>query len=437
MAFSKFPEDYMEVITSAYYCASLLLTFTIFIVGTLYLQQRDRRDALRKEWRQFAETLGREYSKLKDNNIHQSVSEVKDSFGNVKVCEDITCIDVLRYMIDHADYKTRFRTPQLDNLREDLQKILHLLRTCASLILLGTVPNNFKKELGEEVTDLGEITLPFFKGERRKIILKCLANFGNESSKDDREEKVRDIDMKLEKVIPYVKFLSFKAPVADNTATVQEWPPESEDHQYIGTSFYASGGPSRRGTSIQSLKTSKYTYCKTFILKVHVMLSDLDFREETAETGLLAELRLLFNLNKTVEEETHLSDVDSELQRELWNQLFAGEEENSVNDVNSRGLRVLHEVRMHIHSIVNRRAINAEEEQNIAVCKQIYERQRVKRFNPMKAIVRERCQRFIQDLQFLMNSNAPYHESKIFLENLRYLYSLFDNIVKIRKNRRA
>ena len=165
------------------------------------------------------------------------------------------------------------------------------------------------------------------------------------------------------------------------------------------------------------------------------MLSDLDFREETAETGLLAELRLLFNLNKTVEEETHLSDVDSELQRELWNQLFAGEEENSVNDVNSRGLRVLHEVRMHIHSIVNRRAINAEEEQNIAVCKQIYER--VKSFNPMKAIVREHCQRFIQDLQLLMNSNDPYHESKIFLENLRYLYSLFDNIVNIRKNRRA
>ena len=416
MAFSKFPEDYMAVITSAYYCASLLLTFTIFIVGTLYLQQRDRRDALRKEWRQFAETLGREYSKLKDNNIHQSVSEVKDSFGNVKVCEDITCIDVLRYMIDHADYKTRFRTPQLDNLREDLQKILHLLRTCASLILLGTVPNNFKKELGEVVTDLGEITLPFFKGERRKIILKCLANFGNESSKDDREEKVRDIDMKLEKVIPYVKFLSFKA-------------------QYIGTSFYASGGPSRRGTSIQSLKTSKYTYCKTFILKVDVMLSDLDFREETAETGLLAELHLLFNLNKTVEEETHLSDVDSELQRELWNQLFAGEEENSVNDVNSRGLRVLHEVRMHIHSIVNRRAINAEEEQKIAACKQIYKR--VKSFNQMKAIVRGHCQRFIEDLQFLMNSNAPYHESEIFLENLRYLYSLFDNIVKIRKNRRT
>ena len=413
MAFSKFPEDYMEVITLAYYCASLLLTFTIFIVGTLYLQQRDRRDALRKEWRQFAETLGREYSKLKDNNIHQSVSEVKDSFGNVKFCEDITCIDVLRYMIDHADYKTRFRTPQLDKLREDLQKILHLLRTCASLILLGTVPNNFKKELGEVVTDLGEITLPFFKGERRKIILKCLANFGNESSKDNREEKVRDrdrLDMKLEKAIPYVKFLSFKA-------------------------FYASGGPSRRGTSIQSLKTSKYTYCKTFILKVDVMLSDLDFCEETAETGLLKELDFLFYLNKTMEEETHFPDVDSELQRELWNQLFAGEEENSVNDVNSRGLRVLHEVRMHIHNIVNRRAIDVEEEQNIAVCKQICERE--KSFNPMKAIVRGDCQRFILDLQCLMNSNAPYHKSEIFLENLRYLDSLFDNIVKIRKNRRA
>ena len=406
MAFLKFAEDYIEEITLAYYCANLLLTFTIFIFGRIYLKQRDRRDALRKEWRQFAETLGREYSKLKDNNIHQSVSEVKDSFGNVKVCEDITCIDVLRYMIDHADYKTRFRTPQLDNLREDLQKILHLLRTCASLILLGTVPNNFKEELGEVVTDLGEITLPFFKGERRKIILKCLTNFGNESSKDDREASVRDIDMKLEKVIPYVKFLLFKAPVANNTATLDS-PPESVDDQYVRFT----------GTTIQSLKTSEYTYCKTFILNVNVMLRELDFREETTETGLPEELLLLFNLNKTMEEDlAYLPDLVSELQREQWTVRF---------------LRVLHEVRMHIHSIVIRRAINAEKRQHIAVLKQEYDE--LTGFKPVKAIVRESCQRFIKDLQSVMKSNAQYHEGEIFKNKLNRLQEIFDNIVKIRK----
>ena len=403
MAFLKFFEDYIEVITLAYYCASLLLTFTIFIFGRIYLKRRDRRDALRKEWRQFAETLGREYSKLKDNNIHQSVSEVKDSFGNVKVCEDITCIDVLRYMIDHADYKTRFRTPQLDNLREDLQKILHLLRTCASLILLGTVPNNFKKELGEEVTDLGEITLPFFKGERRKIILKCLANFGNESSKDDREASVRDIDMKLEKVIPYVKFLLFKAPVADNTTTLDS-PPESVDDQYVRFT----------GTTIQSLNTSEYTNCKTLILNVNVMLRELDFREETAETGLLEELLLLFNLNETMEEDlAYLPNVVSELKREQWTVRF---------------LRVLHEVRMHIHSIVNRRAIDALKRQHIAVLKQEYDE--LTGFKPVKAIVRESCQKFIKDLQSVMKSNA---QSEIFINNLDRLQNIFDNIGKIRK----
>ena len=406
MAFLKFAEDYIEEITLAYYCANLLLTLTIFIFGRIYLKQRDRRDALRKEWRQFAETLGREYSKLKDNNIHQSVSEVKDSFGNVKVCEDITCIDVLRYMIDHADYKTRFRTPQLDNLREDLQKILHLLRTCASLILLGTVPNNFKEELGEVVTDLGEIALPFFKGERRKIILKCLTNFGNESSKDDREASVRDIDMKLEKVIPYVKFLLFKAPVANNTATLDS-PPESVDDQYVRFT----------GTTIQSLKTSEYTYCKTFILNVNVMLRELDFREETTETGLPEELLLLFNLNKTMEEDlAYLPDLVSELQREQWTVRF---------------LRVLHEVRMHIHSIVIRRAINAEKRQHIAVLKQEYDE--LTGFKPVKAIVRESCQRFIKDLQSVMKSNAQYHEGEIFKNKLNRLQEIFKNIVKIRK----
>ena len=406
MAFLKFAEDYIEEITLAYYCANLLLTFTIFIFGRIYLKQRDRRDALRKEWRQFAETLGREYSKLKDNNIHQSVSEVKDSFGNVKVCEDITCIDVLRYMVDHAEYKTRFRTPQLDKLREDLQKILHLLRTCASLILLGTVPNNFKEELGEVVTDLGEITLPFFKGERRKIILKCLTNFGNESSKDGREASVRDIDMKLEKVIPYVKFLLFKAPVANNTATLDS-PPESVDDQYVRFT----------GTTIQSLKTSEYTYCKTFILNVNVMLRELDFREETTETGLREELLLLFNLNKTMEEDlAYLPDLVSELQREQWTVRF---------------LRVLHEVRMHIHSIVIRRAINAEKRQHIAVLKQEYDE--LTGFKPVKAIVRESCQRFIKDLQSVMKSNAQYHEGEIFKNKLNRLQEIFDNIVKIRK----
>ena len=403
MAFLKFFEDYIEVITLAYYCTSLLLTFTIFIFGRIYLKRRDRRDELRKEWRQFAETLGREYSKLKDNNIHQSVSKVKDSFGNVKVCEDITCIDVLRYMIDHAEYKTRFRTPQLDNLREDLQKILHLLRTCASLILLGTVPNNFKKELGEVVTDLGEITLPFFKGERRKIILKCLTNFGNESSKDDREASVRDIDMKLEKVIPYVKFLLFKAPVANNTTTLDS-PPESVDDQYVRFT----------GTTIQSLKTSEYTNCKTLILNVNVMLRELDFREETAETGLLEELLLLVNLNETMEEDlAYLPDVVSELKREQWTVRF---------------LRVLHEVRMHIHSIVNRRAIDAEKRQHIAVLKQEYDE--LTGFKPVKAIVRESCQKFIKDLQSVMKSNA---QSEIFINNLDRLRNIFDNIGKIRK----
>ena len=205
MAFAKV---YKEEITLAYYCFSLALTIAIFIFGTIYLRHRDRRDQQRKEWRQFAETIRSEYSKLKAQNILLKISKVKERFENIQMNTTITGLDVLRYMID-ADYNS-FKTRLLKDLIEDLDSIFQLLNTCASLILLGTVPNNIRAELGKLITELGKMTLPFFKGEKHQTILKCLKHFGSDRRKMAKTEKqMRDVDMRLEHAVPYVHCLQF------------------------------------------------------------------------------------------------------------------------------------------------------------------------------------------------------------------------------------
>ena len=66
MAFAK---DYAAEITLGYYCLNLVFTLVFFIVGAVFLRHRDKRDQQRREWRQFAERIYSEYSKLKDNDI--------------------------------------------------------------------------------------------------------------------------------------------------------------------------------------------------------------------------------------------------------------------------------------------------------------------------------------------------------------------------------
>ena len=184
MAFAK---TYREEITLTYYCFNLALTIAIFIFGTIYLRQRDRRDQRRKEWRQFAETIRCGYSKLKAEDILEKISKVKETFEDIHLDMEITGLDVLRFMID-ADFELT-KTTELKALREDLNSILHLLNICASLILLGTVPKNIRAELGKLVTEMGELTLPFYKGEERATVMTCLKHFGSRGKPTFKTER--------------------------------------------------------------------------------------------------------------------------------------------------------------------------------------------------------------------------------------------------------
>lgn len=387
-------EDYMEVITLTYYCFNVVLAIVFFAYGTYYLKKRDKRDELRREWRQFAETLGREYSKLKDENTHQRVLEIKESLGNVKVCNEITGVDVLSYMIHHCADRASFRTRGFDFVafREDLKKILRLLRICNSLTLLGTVPDDIKEEVGELVTDLGEISLPFFKEHRRKIILKCLEHFGGQSPS---ENSVTDTDMR--NAIPYVDFLVFtwvfKAPGANPGKKVKE-------------------------------TRDKCPECVAFTLHVNSPLTcELD--EETRRE-LLQELDVLIQLQQRIVELEFLTDFVGELRRK-WSKLFSDEEECPVNDV-SVVLRVLHEVRGYTYSKVKREEINAEKQQKIEEFRIVY-RDVMKLKSIDCPTVRVICQQFKADLSNLEKSTSPYHRSGTFRQEFNDLYSKYQTLV--------
>lgn len=387
-------EDYMEVITLTYYCFNVVLAIVFFAYGTYYLKKRDKRDELRREWRQFAETLGREYSKLKDENTHQRVLEIKESLGNVKVCNEITGVDVLSYMIHHCADRASFGTRGFDFVafREDLKKILRLLRICHSLTLLGTVPDDIKEEVGELVTDLGEITLPFFKGHRRKIILKCLEHFGGQSPS---ENSVTDTDMR--NAIPYVDFLVFtwvfKAPGANPGKKVKE----TED---------------------------KCPECVAFTLHVNGPLTCV--LDEETRRELLQELDVLIQLQQRIVELEFLTDFVGELRRK-WSKLFSDEEECPVNDV-SVVLRVLHEVRGYTYSKVKREEINAEKQQKIEEFRIVY-RDVMKLKLIDWSTVRVICQRFKADLSNLEKSTSLYHRSGTFTQEFSDLYSKYQTLV--------
>ena len=384
-------EDYMEEITLTYYCFNVVLAIVFFAYGTYYLKKRDKRDELRREWRQFAETVDREYSKLKDESTHQRVLEIKESLGSVKVCNEITGVDVLSYMIHHCADFPRFQTREFGAFREDLKKILRLLRICHSLIAqLGTVPDDIKEEVGELVTDLGKITLPFFKGRQSDIIVKCLKHFGSQSPS---ENSVTDTDMT--NAIPYVEFLVFtwvyKAPGADP------------------------------GKKVKKTK-DKCPECVAFTLDVNGPLT-CELKEET-KRELLQELDVLIQLQKRIVELENLKDFVRELRRK-WRNLFS--DECPVNDV-SVVLRVLHEVRGYIYSKVKREEINEEKRNKIEVFRTVYTDVIKFRLIDWKAVL-DICQTFKADLSNLEKSQSDYHRSTTFREEFSDLYLKYVKVV--------
>ena len=364
-----FAKAYREEITFVYYCLNVLLTSAIFLVGTIYLRRIDRRDQQRRDWREFAETIRGQYSTLKDKQVLSWVSETSKTFENVLICQGITGLDVLRYMLNDSYFASRSsRESALYKLREDLNSIFQPLSICASFILWGRVPSTIKVELRELVTDLGQVTLPFFKGDQRQTVLKCLKHFSRDGE-IKTEEKLRDIDLTIETMVPYIKCLSFD---------VQDRP-----HQ----------------RSIHYSKINKFQF-------------EFDpLRDPT--------LKFLKAIQEDLQNEKYLSYFARESREHLSNL----RDFDLVNSDDDRlvVMKVLHQVRVYVHFSLKEVGIDEEVSRDIELLREIYDR--VTRFKPDEEIVRTTCERFIQDLSFLKENS--HQSSPRFRERLVELYETF------------
>ena len=397
MAFAK---EYREEITLAYYCLNFALTIAVFVFGTIYLRHRDRRDQQRKEsqdrtdqqrkeWRRFAETVMSEHRKLKAENIPWKISKVKDTFKNIQIYKEITGTDVLRFMVNDPDRDKCFKTTELDAFREDLDSIYQLLNTCASLILLGTVPKNIKSELGELVTKLGQLALPFYKGEERANILKCLDHF----RRPDQEEVKWNIDDGITENVRYVRYLRF-------------------------------GGVNQRRSQLSDReRREKYGTCSKLEFKFTFDYSDVN--QQSSRT-----ITFLKQLHVDLEQETYTKDFAENLRAK--NLKFIDKIDGNDCDKLVK-VKVLHEVRHYIHIISEgREALDTKRNQNIDILREVHEN--VTKIRPDEVIVRDICERFIFDLSFLKETMQPYHKSEYFRLQFQQLYKMYCDSIIIRSN---
>lgn len=368
-----FAKAYRDEITFVYFCLNVLLTFAIFLVGTIYLRRIDRRDQRRRDWREFAETIRGQYNTLKDKQVLSWVSETNKKFEKVLICQGITGLDVLRYMLNDSYFASRSsRKSALYKLREDLNSIFQPLSTYASFILWhGPVPSNIKVELRELVTELGQVTLPFIKGDQRQTVLKCLKHFSRDGE-IKTEKKQRDIDLTIETMVPYIKCLSFD---------VQDRP-----HQ----------------RSIHYSEVNKFQF-------------EIDPVHDPA-------LKFLKAIQKDLQNEKYLLHFARESREHLSNL----QDFDLVNSDDDRSvvMKVLHQVRVYIHLKLKEEGIDEEVSRDIELLRKIYER--VARLKPDEEIVIQTCERFIQDLSDLKKNS--HHISRRFKEQLEELYEKFKNL---------
>ena len=436
-----FATEYRDIIIFVYYCVNVGLAISIFAFGTLYLryrdrrhqqrkedrdrrdqqrkedrdrrdqqikEDRDRRDQQIKEWRDFAETIRRERNELKSKNILWKISEVKNAFGEIQIYKDIKGTDVLRFMMRDPDYK-RFKTKQLDALREDLDSVFPLLSRCASLILLGTVPENIRAELGKLVTDLVELTLPFYKREERvDTILKCLEHFGHFGSDKKKEESRRsNVDERLETDIPYVRQLRF----GDWQAAI--------NYKAFSKTAMNYKHCSKEVTNYD--QCSKFTFQSTFQSPFLWEVQD----DQCQQRGFLQKIQ-----NDLDTEKYYMSDIAKELRQQASNLNFIDKIDSGDCD-ELVVVKVLHEIRNYIH-FIDQGPLDEERNRNLETLKDIHER--VTKVAPDEVIVRGTGRRFEEEISFLMKNMQKYHKSKGFRSQFEQLYRRFQEIIVIKGN---
>lgn len=380
----NFAKAYKEEITLAYYCFNVVITTAIFLFGTIYLRRRDRRDQQRRDWRQFAETFRGQYSTLEYKQVLSWVSNTNETFENVLICPEITGLDVLRYMLNNSYFMSRSsRKSALYKLKKDLNSIFQLLNTCASFILLEPVPiSNMRAELGELVTELGQVTLPFFTGDQRQTVLKCLKHFSRDGE-IETEKELRDIDLTtIKERVPYIEYLSF-------------------DNQV---------GRHQRSTHYSKINKFQFEF-------------DPGFDQDHP-------LSFLKVIQEDLQDEKYLSDFARESQELLSNTRYI----DQVDSDNERlvVMKVLHQVRMDIHSLLKKEGIDEAFFSNVVSLREVYKR--VTTLKPDKEILKATCEQFIDDLTLLKDSSHSYHMSRSFLEQLENMRKTYLQMIVIRDN---
>ncbi|XP_066030634.1 uncharacterized protein [Pocillopora verrucosa] len=400
-----------------YYCFTGLIAFAAFAIGNVYLWKRDQknqkerskeereyqerrqeydrecherrrkedrehqdrryqeesRDHRRREWRQFSDRINADYSELKSNDIPRKISKVKDTFEHMRIHSTVTGLDVLRYMLNDDNYRNLVsESPQLQALREDLHMIFLPLNVCSSLLQLGEVPPYIKEELRFVVEELGNLAEPFLTGEQQRVALKCLEYFGsNRSSNEHGQRGVEGLGVRIKAIVPYVNSLQFI-----------------------------------------SMEDCDYSKCKkfSFYFKESIMFNNL------------GNLKFLRELLKYLEGVALSARIFKGQPAEL-----PVESIEPINDSDSDEvilMKVLHEVRLYIHLILNEnlsREDNERVERNIERLRQLYEKGG-KKIEAEEEKIKHICYWFILDLQKIEKEIPPHLIKQGFGTQLKDLY---------------
>lgn len=392
-----------DCITLAYYAATLFVAIVALLYGTIYLPRRNREDEQRREWRKFAKSVFSENSTLRAQDIPRRISKVKDTFEKIQMTDSrITGVDVLRYMLAEGKYE-RSKTTELECLHKDLQSIFQLFSDIhSSLPLLGKVPKYVKEELKDVVTELGMMAKPFFKGGKRKMILKCLKNISNLETDENR---IQTLDNGLEEAIPYVKSC-LRFGTSKSSLSGQ---------QYVGSLDH----PGRITMELDN--RHGYSECSKFSLYVNG-------NNPRSDSELIS---ILQGLHKDLEDPRYLADFARELRNKPpVPRLDSIEEIRPHHDTDKRVVeKVLHEVRLYIYLLLTRSQQQEQIRVNVTRLRKIQEE--ITRVRPTEAVVKAICERFIQDLEIIQASQ--YHcNSEDFNMKLGQLWHKFQEIQIIR-----
>ena len=380
-------EENAESITLAYYCINICLTIALFAIGTIYLRYRDRRDHQRREWRQLAERIYTDYSKLKSKDIPQKISKVKNTFESIKIHSEVSGLDVLRYMLTDEKYRNfASESPQLKALREDLHMIFVPLNICSSLLLLGEVPVNIEEELRLVVEELGNLAEPFLTGEQQRIALKCLKHFGSNRSSnavtEHAQRSVKKLDERIKAFAPYVNSLQFGGPNAKEFLQVEI---NMKDCDYSKCRKFWLNETMIMQNSHENLY---------FLIKLH---EDLEYKE--------LEARFARIFIQTLEELPH----------ESFEKICDSDSDETIL------MKLLHELRLYIHIILSEDEFKRLVEDNVDRLRQLHEASQ-----PIKVQIKELCQKFSDKLVRIkedIDGNPPDHlNSPKFFKQLNDLY---------------